>query len=222
MGAIPCESCRQRMNDEAVVCPHCGARRQSTGLAGKLSQDEIRALLATDPALRGAPPAGLIHTYMLPHPETRGGARVAEAVLTLATLPMVIVGLASFGIFVRKKPSPDAAPRGELGPVIAMTFMGGLGLWSALDMVGVAGVPMLAMLGGSLAALWARGAIRWRSATARSRELARVERLPEARALTAPPVKAPEPPAIASGAGEAGARAPEPAPPPADQPRMLR
>lgn len=213
MGAIPCESCRQRMNDEAVVCPHCGARRQTAGLAGKLSQDEIRALLATDPALRGAPPAGLIHTYMLPHPETRGGTRVAETLLTLATLPMVIVGLASFGIFVRKK-TPAEASRGELGPVLAMTFMGGVGLWSALDMFGVAGAPMLAMLGGSLAALWARGVIRWRSATARSRELARVEPLPEARALVAPPVKEPEPPEPA--------RAPEPAPPPADQPRMLR
>jgi len=91
---------------------------------------------------------------------------------------------------------------------------GGVGLWSALDMFGVAGAPMLAMLGGSLAALWARGVIRWRSATARSRELARVEPLPEARALVAPPVKEPEPPEPA--------RAPEPAPPPADQPRMLR
>ena len=215
MPAIPCTACGKPMNHEAVACPHCGVRRAGGGapLAGKLSQDEIRALLATDPALRAAPPAGLVHTYMLPHPETRGRARAAEIALTLVTLPMVIVGVASFGVFVRKKPAPDA-PRGELGPVLAMTFMGGLGLWSLLDMLGVAGTPMLALVGGSLAALWTRGVIRARSATSRSRELMRIDRLPEARALTAPAVKPPEPPEPA--------RAPEPAPPPADQPRMLR
>ena len=210
MAVISCDACSGKMNSGLAVCPHCGARRAVTERP-KLSNDEIRALLATDPGLRGAePPRGLLHTLVLPHPATSGGARIAELVLTALSLPLVLAGALSIG--VTRRLARHKSTGGELVPALAMTVFGGLGL--------LGHVPLLAV-GGSIAALWTRALIRWRAGTARGRDLMRIERprrerspaLPAARAMrdepaiaakpgrpAAPPAVAPEEPPLPSGA----------------------
>lgn len=189
MAVIACDACGGKMNDGLAVCPHCGARRAVTERP-KLSGDEIRALLATDRSARGAEPRGLIQTLVLPHPATRGAARVAEIALTLLGLPLVISG--AVAIALTRRARLTAAPGGELPAALAMTVFGGAGLL---------GLPV-ALVGASIAAIWLRALIRIRSAHDRRADLHRIEPPPRERLapLLAPvepsaPVQAPEPPA---------------------------
>src|ERR1700712_754080 len=95
MAVVSCASCHQRMNAQAVVCPHCNARRTdiTTGTAGKkLSRDELRALIVSDEKLRPARSRGVVSTLILPHPSTAGAARATELALTVVALPLVLAG----------------------------------------------------------------------------------------------------------------------------------
>jgi DNA-directed RNA polymerase subunit RPC12/RpoP len=189
MAVIACDACGGKMNDGLAVCPHCGARRAVTERP-KLSGDEIRALLATDPTARDAEPRGLIQTLVLPHPATRGAARLAEIALTLLGLPLVISGAAAIALTRRARLT--AALGGELPAALAMTVFGGAGLL---------GLPA-ALVGASIAAIWLRALIRIRSAPDRRADLHRIEPPPRVRPAPLPvrvepsaPVQAAEPPA---------------------------
>ena len=157
------------MNAVAVVCPHCNARRGdvATGVAGKaLSPAEIRALVLSDSMRGPAPAAGMLSTLVLPHPSTAGSARLAELVLTAISLPLVAIGALTLAVTRRK----TQATSGELAPVMAMLGAGGLGLSSALSLLGVSLMTNLAVTGASMVALIARGVIRARAAAQRSRD----------------------------------------------------
>jgi DNA-directed RNA polymerase subunit RPC12/RpoP len=189
MAVIACDACGGKMNGGLAVCPHCGARRAVTERP-KLSGDEIRALLATDRSARDAEPRGLIQTLVLPHPATRGAARLAEIALTLLGLPLVISGAAAIALTRRARLTVAAG--GELPAALAMTVFGGAGLL---------GLP-LALVGASIAAIWLRALIRIRSAPDRRADLHRIEPPPRERPTPLParveppaPVQAPEPPA---------------------------
>lgn len=189
MAVIACDACGGKMNDGLAVCPHCGARRAVTGRP-KLSGDEIRALLATDRSARDAEPRGLIQTLVLPHPATRGAARLAEIALTVLGLPLVISGAAAIALTRRARRT--AASGGELPAALAMTVFGGAGLL---------GLPAV-LVGASIAAIWLRALIRIRSAPDRRADLHRIEPPPRERPAPLParveppaPVQAPEPPA---------------------------
>lgn len=204
------------MSSDLAVCPHCGARRARTE-PPKLSQDEIRALLATDPVARGAEAGrGMLHILVLPHPGTTGGVRVAELALTVLGLPLVLAGALSLALVRRARKLPPGG--GELSAALTMTVFGGLAL--------IGQVPTL-LVGASLAALWARTLLRVRAGGAHQVDLQRIDRpaparapvLPEARAvhdaLAAPAAPAPPP------APAAPARPESPADPSAG-PRLLR
>jgi DNA-directed RNA polymerase subunit RPC12/RpoP len=203
MAVIACDACSGKMNDGLMVCPHCGARRALTERP-RLSGDEIRALLATDQTVRAGEPRGLIQTLILPHPATRGVARLAEVALTVVGLPLVISGAVSLGLTRRARLT--AASGGELPAALLMTVFGGAGLL---------GLPV-AVVGASLAAVWLRALIRSRAAGRRV-DLHRIE--PPPREPLAPPVivdPAPAPPAPL-----ASPRASEPPGQPGE-PRLLR
>src|SRR5215468_4161777 len=117
MAVIACDACGGKMNDGLAVCPHCGARRAVTERP-KLSGDEIRALLATDRSARDAEPRGLIQTLVLPHPATRGAARVAEVALTVLGLPLVISG--ALALALTRRARRTVASSGELPAALAM------------------------------------------------------------------------------------------------------
>src|SRR5262249_14257143 len=128
-------------------------------------------------------------TLVLPHPATRGAARVAEVALTLLGLPLVISGAATIALTRRARLT--AAPGGELSAALAMTVFGGVGLL---------GLPV-ALVGASIGAIWLRALIRIRGAPARRADLHRIEPPPRERPAPLPahaeppPVQAPEPPA---------------------------
>lgn len=207
MAVIACDACGGKMNDGLAVCPHCGARRALTERP-KLSGEEIRALLATDRSARDGEPRGLVQALVLPHPATRGAARLAEIVLTLLGLPLVISGAVSLALTRRARLT--VASGGELPAALAMTVFGGAGLL---------GLPA-PLVGASIAAIWLRALVRSRAAARRGVDLHRIE--PPSRERRAPlpagveppaPVRAPEPPV--------SVRAPEP-PTPLGEPRLLR
>lgn len=188
MAVIACDGCGGKMNDGLAVCPHCGARRAVTERP-RLSGDEVRALLATDRSARDAEPRGLIQTLVLPHPATRGAARLAEIALTVLGLPLVISGVAALALTRRARLT--AAPGGEIPAALAMTVFGGAGLL---------GLPA-ALVGASIAAVWLRALIRIRSAPDRRADLHRIEPPPRERPAALPaheaplaPVQPPEPP----------------------------
>jgi hypothetical protein len=180
MAVIACDACGGKMNDGLAVCPHCGARRAMTERP-KLSGDEIRALLATDRSARDAEPRGLIQALVLPHPATRGAARVAELALTVLGLPLVISGAVALALTRRARRT--VASSGELPAALAMTVFGGVGLL---------GLPA-ALVGASIAAIWLRALIRIRSAPDRRADLHRIES--PSRELSAPLAARGEPPA---------------------------
>ncbi|HEX3481557.1 MAG TPA: hypothetical protein VHT91_41385 [Kofleriaceae bacterium] len=208
MAVIACDACGGKMNDGLAVCPHCGARRAVTEQP-KLSGDEIRALLATDPTARALEQRGLIHTLVLPHPATRGAARIAEIALTVLGLPLVISGAATLALTRRARLT--AAPGGELPAALAMTVFGGAGLL---------GLPV-ALVGTSLAAIWLRALIRSRSAARRPVvDLHRIEPPPHERSAPLPaPVEPPAP--VQAGEPPAQVQAPHPPAQPGE-PRLLR
>ncbi len=162
------------MSSESVVCPHCGTRRTDVkpGVAGKLAQEEIRALLVTDAALRGSVTSeGLFATLVLPHPSTRGVARGIEIGLTIACFP--IIALASIGVLVKRRASDRRKAReteGEAAPVVAMLLLGAPLLLSVL---GLTMTGFVLTIGGVIG-LGVRAAIRSHAATAANRELTRL------------------------------------------------
>lgn len=199
MAVIACDACGGKMNDGLAMCPHCGARRALTERP-KLSSDEIRALLATDRTARDGEPRGLVQTLVLPHPATRGTARLAELALTLLGLPLVISGAVSIALTRRARLT--AASGGDLSAALAMTvFGGGSLLWLPAPLVGA-----------SIAAVWLRALIRIRSAARLGVDLHRIE--PPARERPAPPPARVEPPAPP--------KAPERPAQPGGEPSVLR
>jgi hypothetical protein len=202
MGVIACDACGGKMNDGLAVCPHCGARR-ALSERPKLSGDEIRALLATYPTAREGEPRGLIQTMILPHPATRGAARIAEIVLTLAGLPLVIS--ASFVIGLTRRARLTASSGGELPAALAMTVFGCMGV------LGLP-APLVGVSIGAVAAVWLRAVIRIRSAARRRVDLHRIE--PPSRTPPAPLPARTEPPVPPT--------APEPPVPAGGEPRLLR
>jgi hypothetical protein len=224
MAATDCASCGNRVNIEAVVCPHCGARRATVTMAdAKLNKDEIRALLTVDARPEDEPSRGLIATMFLPHDQTIGRTRTAEIALTVLAAPLVIVGVVAVGLGRRRIRRKIFAAKGEVISAGAMTLFGGLSFYSLVDL---AGGPALAVTAISIVALWVRAMIRSNAGAWRTREMSQlakpenpapartsVPKLPPARAVTAPapivraPVQAPK------------AETPTPA---GDEPRLLR
>ena len=130
------------MSSDAAVCPHCGKHRDpattggGSGLAKvKMSPEELRAL-ATVTAPDADSARGLVETLLLPHPGTTGGLRVVEIALTVATLPLVLSGLAMLSL--RRLVSRTSAGIGESGAVLLMAVVGGTSLAISLDDYGVA------------------------------------------------------------------------------------
>ena len=176
MSAVPCPSCSQPMNAAAVVCPHCGARRAgaAVGLAGKaLSNDEVKALITVHGA-DAAPVQGVLPTVILPHPTTHGRARAIELTCTVIALPMVILGALSL-VFSRRRTRRTAEQTtGEVAPVLAMSGLGGLGLYSVLSLAGIGLTGSLAVIGVSIGALITRAVVRSHASMERSRNLDRL------------------------------------------------
>jgi hypothetical protein len=176
MAIGPCPSCHKPMNEVAIVCPHCNARRAGAtpGLAGKqLSPQEIRALVLTHAMLAPPPTRPLLPALILPHPSTTGGARTAELVLTVVSLPLVAAGALTLAVSRGKTRRSYDATSGELAPVMAMLGLGGLGLVSLLSFLGVGFATNAAITAVSITALIGRAVIRARATRERSRELER-------------------------------------------------
>lgn len=203
MAVIACDACGGKMNDGLAVCPHCSARRALTERP-KLSHEEIRALLVTDPVARSAEPArGMLQALVLPHPATSGGARIAELVLTVVGLPLVVSGALAIGLTRRARLT--SASGGEVPPALAMTVFGGAGLL---------GLPPL-LVGASVAAVWLRALIRARTVAGRGGDLHRIE----------PPTRVPRPEPPPARVAPAEPLAPAAPSPPAEsgaEPRLLR
>ena len=121
------------MNAQAIVCPHCNARRADvpSGAAGKnLSPAEIRAMLA----LQLAPPApsGGMMALILPHPSTTGTARTVELLLTVISLPLILSGALAL-VFSRRNRRRVNEGSGEAVAVTLMITLGSGILWTGLD-----------------------------------------------------------------------------------------
>lgn len=230
MAVTDCESCGNRVNVQAVVCPHCGARRTTTTMAdAKLDNNEIRALLVT-----GAKPPddnsgpGLAATMFLPHDQTTGRARTAELVLTVIAFPLVASGLLMIVLGRRRLRRKLLAAKGEALSALVMTFFGGLTLYSIADLLKL---PAIAITAVSVGAVWIRALIRGNAQSWRTREMSQLAKpdkpeardasrksmpkLPEARAITAP-----NPTVRPSGPIEAPKI--EPSTSPGEEPRLLR
>jgi hypothetical protein len=153
---VPCEKCDKPMSEQAVVCPHCGARqaerdplpeqREGDLVRGRyakkpmtgLSKDEVSALIASDvrPAGEERGPRGLFAALVLPHRKTRGAWRAAEIALTVLGLPLV-AGATLFVGTVRTVRRFHGARVGELTSLIVALGPGNFGLWVFLSLVGV-------------------------------------------------------------------------------------
>jgi hypothetical protein len=209
------------MNAAALVCPHCGKRRPDAevGLAGKgLSKEEVNALIAVH-GKDDAPSQGVVQTVIFPHPTTHGTARTVELACTLIALPMVILGAFSLVLSRRRTRRSADQTSGELVPVLAMSGLGGLGLYSALSLAGVGLSSSLAVIGVSIAALITRGAIRSHASTKRSRDLHRLAK-PEREPTPPAPAKAQLPEArVASSRSSAPVIAIAPPTRPTEAPR---
>jgi hypothetical protein len=227
MAATDCASCGNRVNVEAVVCPHCGTRRATVTMAdAKLNKDEIRALLTVN--TKGGEEdtgRGLLATMFLPHEQTIGRARTAELVLTVLTAPLVIIGIVGIALGRRRLRRRLFAAKGEAISAGVMTLFGGISFYSLVDLLkGPAGV----LTAISIVALWVRAMIRSNAGSWRTREMTQVAKpdkpeparksmpkLPPARAVTAPsPVVRPSAPVQAPKV-----EAPTPS---GEEPRLLR
>jgi len=231
MAATDCESCGNRVNVQAVVCPHCGARRTTTTLAdAKLDKNEIRALLVTSdirPAEDTGP--GLAATMFLPHDYTTGRARKLEVALTVIASPLVASGLLMIVLGRRRLRRKLLAAKGEAISATVMTFFGGIGLYSIADALKL---PAVALTAVSVGAVWIRALIRSNAASWRTREMSELAKpekpevrdpsrkslpkLPQARAVTAP-TTAPIRPSAPIESPKV-----EPATAPGEEPRLLR
>ena len=169
MAAVPCEKCGNKMSADAGVCPHCGARRQAGGKVA-MSKEELQAFVSV--AAPGYQPSrGLWKTLMWPHDETTGGVRVAEALLTVACLPLVLSGLATFGLgrVAARQRVLFSAP-GEYTAAMLMTFVGGASFILTLGFAGYA----FALLGLEIGLLWTRAWLR--ETSSRRHKLTAVEK----------------------------------------------
>jgi hypothetical protein len=158
------------MNAQAVICPHCNARRPDvpTGAAGKnLSPAEIRAMLVLQ--VPPQPRGGALSTLLLPHPSTTGTARAVELVLSLISLPLVLSGALAMSLSraSRARMQKVSGAGDEAGPVVLMILIGSGVLWTVLDLVFHAtGATVAWTLGVTTAALIARAVIRARASDA--------------------------------------------------------
>ena len=163
MAASECPSCGGKMNAQAVVCPHCGARRAKVTMAdAKLSKDEIRALITTDHGNEVDDGRGLVATMFEPHPQTAGRSRKLEIALTVITAPLVATGLLGIVLGRARLRRKLLAAKGEAISALVMSFFGGIGLYSLLDALHAPAVPLTAI---SVVALWVRATIRGNAAS---------------------------------------------------------
>jgi len=225
MAVTECESCGGKVNEQARACPHCGAKRANVA-RGKLSKEEVRALIATDSAVSEDEGRGISETLLFPHPETRGAARTVEIVLTVLCAPLVIVGIAGMLLGRSKMRYLYKTARGEGLSAFIMTVFGGISFWGVLDMLHVPSPFTLTVA--SVMCLWIRAYVRGRTQAWRSRELNRLVKaeqgrpskpqLPAARAVSQP-INAPG--AVPTAPRVDPPRA-EPQTPSGDEPRLLR
>jgi hypothetical protein len=165
------------MSSEAAVCPHCGARAAGspTKIADvKLSPAEIRALISADTAKRGlaAAPRGLVHTLLVPHPRTAGGARVTEIALTIAALPIIVCGLLPLVGIRRVTRGRVTDSGGEAGTVLTVSVSGGVTLISLLAETALSIGAIAIVIGAQVVLLVSRSVVRSRAEA--SRELMRL------------------------------------------------
>ena len=171
MAVVSCPSCHKPMNAQAVVCPHCNARRTDlpTGpAAGKtMSPAEIRAMLALDPtlsALSARSARGTLPALLLPHPSTTGTARTVELVLTLISLPLVLSGALALSLSSRSRTRMRQVGGSEGAAVTLMIAVGSGVLWTVLDLVfHASGTAVVGTLAVTIGALIARAVIRSRA-----------------------------------------------------------
>jgi len=195
--AVDCESCGQKVNEQAVKCPHCGVKRSNVA-PGKFTQEEVRALLTTSGQVVDETGNSLAASLLFPHPQTVGAARAIEIGLTILCAPLVIVGTAVMMMSRLRRSTRTLikAARGEGMAALAMTLLGGFTFYSVLDLVHAPAPGSLTVA--SIICLWIRAYIRSRSAPWRPEDLSKLPpgaraskpQLPEARAI-ARPVTAP-------------------------------
>ena len=225
MAVTECESCGGKVNEQARACPHCGAKRANVA-RGKLSKEEVRALIATDSAVSEDEGRGISETLLFPHPETRGAARTVEIVLTVLCAPLVIVGIAGMLLGRSKMRYLYKTARGEGLSAFIMTVFGGISFWGVLDMLHVPSPFTLTVA--SVMCLWIRAYIRGRTQAWRSRELTRLVKAEQGRASKPqlPPARAVSTPVTAPDAVPTAPRVDppraEPQTPSGDEPRLLR
>ena len=187
MAAVPCDKCGQKMSAEALVCPHCGARRVSDGKV-KMTKDELAALVAVT-APGHEDPRGLWKTLLWPHPETTGVTRTIEVMPTIACLPLVLCGLGTIGLgrTVSRNRVLITTP-GEYGAATFMSLVGSIGLvwWLHADPLAW---PLVAA---EVAMLWVRAYVRQTSS--RSHRLTAVEKTLPRPQQSVPKLIAPAPP----------------------------
>lgn len=223
-----CDDCGGKVNEQAWKCPHCGARRQNVA-RGKLSNEEVRALIATDTAIQEDEGRGLAETLLFPHPETHGTARAVEIALTVACAPLVIVGIAAMALGRRKMRFLYRTTRGEGLSAFVMTFFGSLPFYYLIAALHAPSPAYLVLA--SVALLWVRAWIRSRTSAWKARELSRLVKAEQQRASqpALPPARAREvarpvtaPAAVVPTARPAAPPAAEPQTPASGEPRLLR
>ncbi|MBV8758301.1 MAG: hypothetical protein JO257_13530 [Deltaproteobacteria bacterium] len=227
MAATTCDDCGGKVNEQAWKCPHCGAKREGVA-RGKLSNDEVRALIATGDSVKDDEGKGLAETLLFPHPETRGAARTIEIALTVVCAPFVIIGIAAMALGRARMRMLYRSVRGEGMSAFVMTFFGSAPFYYLLAMLH-APSPFYLVLA-SIALLWVRAYIRARTGAWKSRELNRLVKAEQRASQPAlPPARAKQVSRPTTGPAVAVPTAPRVDPPRAepqtasgDEPRLLR
>jgi hypothetical protein len=228
MAVTECESCGGRVNEMLKACPHCGAKREVVA-RGKLTQEEVRALIATGSKPVDVTGNSLVASLLFPHPHTIGPARSIEIVLTILCAPLVLVGAAGV-MMARWRPRSRGLIRAattEGTAALVMTLFGGFSFYQLLAGFHVPGALPLTVA--SVMCLWVRAYIRGRTTVWKPADLSQLPasttprpskpQLPAARALSRP-VTAPAP--VVPTAPPVAPPAAEPATAPGDEPRLLR
>jgi RNA polymerase subunit RPABC4/transcription elongation factor Spt4 len=137
MAAIACGACGKLMNSQAVVCPHCNARRGASAGDAKLSTDEVRALLVLNTAKsdRSPPPASVLG-LALPQRDRHGLLPLADVLLTIVCAPLILIGLVSVAFMrvfsrMRRRAAERDLPGASSG-IATICISGGFGLFMAL------------------------------------------------------------------------------------------
>ncbi len=223
-----CDDCGSKVNEQAWKCPHCGAKRQNVA-RGKLSNEEVRALIATDASVKDDEGRSISETLLFPHPETRGAARTTEIVLTVLCAPLVLVGMAAMAFGRRKMRFLYKSVRGESMSAFVMTFFGSLPFYYVLSAIHAPSAFYLVLA--SITLLWIRAYIRGRTSAWKSRELNRLVKAEQQRASqpALPPARAKQvarpvsgPVAVVPTPPRADPPRAEPQTPADDEPRLLR